>query len=129
MNSISASDAYTIKTYNGLVASLDANGNIESGLNATVRQVLGSQVSFVGYILHNNDAARRWVQVFFRPASEVVLGTTVPNYTISVGASGSVAWDFYRPIRQGTGLSLACTTTEIGSTGATAAMTGSIYYK
>ena len=122
-------EEYSIQSYNALIGTVDANGNLNTGLTSTVRQIAGTQTTFLGFILHNNAATRHWVQVFFRPANQVVLGTTAPDFTIAVGASGDVAWDFYHPIRQGTGLSLACTTTEIGTTTATTAMTGSIYYK
>ena len=114
-------DAYSIKTWNAL--------QTETSISSTPRVVSDTQASFVGFLFHNNDASARWVQVFFRSASQVTLGTTPPDFTILIAASGSVAWDFYNPIRQGTGLSLAATTTETGTTAPTAGVTGVIYYK
>ena len=102
-----------------------------TGFDTTVRNIGSGQVILLGYLLHNNDNAARWLQIFFRPASEVILGTTAPDMTVLVGASASLLGsltDDENNIRQGTGLSVACTTTEIGTTGPTAAMTGSIFY-
>lgn len=101
-----------------------------SGLTATVRNIGSGSVLWAGYNLNNNDAATRYLQVFFRPASEVVLGVTPADDVITVGASGVVVYRFNKDefVTQGRALSVAATTTEFGATGPTAAMTGSIYY-
>lgn len=101
-----------------------------TGLNATVRNIGEGSVLWAGFNLNNNDAATRYMQVFFRPASEVILGTTPADDVISVGANGTVVHRFSKDefVTQGRALSVAVTTTESGTTGPTAAMTGSIYY-
>ena len=129
MKAIASRDNKKIFKANALQAIVE--GASATGFNATVRNIGSDQVIFLSYLLHNNDSATRWLQVFFRPASEVVLGTTAPDMTILVGASQSILGsltDDESNIRQGTGLSVACTTTETGSTAPTSAMTGSIFY-
>ena len=127
LGSITVRDQKKVFKANGL-QSIVAGVSV-TGFNTTVRDVgAGKRIAFIGYVLNNNDAAARWLQIFFRPATEVVLGTTAPDMTILVGASGSVAWDWQDPIAQGTGFSVACTTTETGASGPTATMTGSIFY-
>lgn len=129
MSAINSRDNKKIFKANAI--QLNVEGLSTTGFNTTVRNVGSGQVVFLSYLLHNNDASTRWLQVFFRPASEVTLGTTAPDMTILVGASQSILGsltDDESNIRQGTGLSVACTTTETGSTAPTAAMTGSIFY-
>jgi hypothetical protein len=48
-----------------------------------------------------------------------------------LGASQSLAMEFVNPLRKigGTGLAVACTTTETGTTAPTVAATGEILYK
>ena len=81
-----------------------------------------------GYIFHNNDNAARWVTIYLKSASDVVLGTTVPDFTILIGANASVTWDFRNPIISEKGLSIAAATTETGTSGPTAAVTGAVLY-
>ena len=128
MGPLKSLDAYDVRTFNGLRTEVDANGNIWTGLNATVREVTPTSALFLGYLFNNTDGARIWVQIFYRPATEVALGTTPPDLTIPVGASGSVAWDFVHARLARRGFSLAATTTETGATGATT-VTGEILYK
>lgn len=121
-------DHYDLRAINGLQTDQDANGNTWTTLNGTVRQVSAQTCYLLGYLFNNTDTARRWVQIFYRPANEVALGTTPPDLTIGVGASGSIEYDSYYPRSARRGLSIACTTTETGSTGATT-VTGEIKYK
>ena len=134
MDNMLIRDRYKIKSYNALQPSNELPKFIKTGIAGVLREVSNKRCLFMGYLLHNNNASRSWVQVFFRPSDEVVLGTTPPDLTISIGASSSIAWDFYWPMedeqaRLGTGLSLVSTTTETGTTGVTTATTGSILYK
>lgn len=101
-----------------------------SGMSNTPRQVADYQLSFVGYLLHNNDASNpSWVQIFFKPSAEVMLGTTAPDFTVKLGSGESLAWDFLNPVRQGTGFTVAGTTTETGSTAPSSAVTGVFFFK
>ena len=100
---------------------------VNTGITSTVRDVAMENKIWFGYVLHENGAAVAWVQVFYRPASEVTLGTTAPDFTITLSAADSVAYDFRRPIELLSGMSVAGTTTETGSTTAGAAITGQFF--
>lgn len=68
--------------------------------------------------LFNNNAAVGWLQIFLKPASGVTLGTTVPDMSIPLTASGELTWSFGSQGWNlgGTGLSIAATTTRTGLT-------------
>lgn len=100
-----------------------------TGFTSTVRDVSQSQSLFLGFDLTNNDATTAWLQIFFKPSSNVVLGTTAPDITIKFGGNESRERFYYYPIRCIGGFSVAATTTETGSTSVTLPMTGVIYYK
>lgn len=99
-----------------------------TGFNATVRNIGSGSVTWLGFNLINNDAATRFLQVFYRPASEVILGTTPNDDVLFVPANGNIFFQFSDFLFQGRGLSVAATTGETNNVGPTAAMTGRIYY-
>lgn len=99
------------------------------GMTNVPREISAEQITWAGYLIHNNDSAVTWVQVFFKPAIEVQIGITAPDFTIKLGSQESLAWDWLNPIRQGTGFTVAATTTETGSTSVTAATTGVFFFK
>jgi hypothetical protein len=73
--------------------------------------------------LVNTVAAASYLQIFFKPAASVTLGTTVPDFVIRLQTSESLApmmWPV--PLQKdggsNTGLSIAGTTTPTGNTGA-----------
>ncbi len=123
MGDIKAMDEADVISLNGLAP---ANSPL-LGLTNTAFEASAKKTQWLGYVFHNNDAATRWVQVFFKPKAQVTVGETKPDFTILIGSQQSIAWDFVRPIgRVGTGLSFAATTTETGSTAPTARVTGQI---
>lgn len=125
IRNLTALDNVELVTFNAL-----NSDPLRQGISSTARNIANEQITFCGYLLHNNDATlNTWVQVYFKPANQVTVGSTIPDMTIKLTAGVSVAWDFLSPIRQGTGLSIASTTTEIGSTAPTSATTGSILIK
>lgn len=78
-----------------------------------------------GYTLHNNDgAAAAWLQIFFKPANEVTLGTTSPDKTLRIATGGSITDYEMQPWRGARGFTVAATTTETGSTAPGSPMTG-----
>ena len=125
---IKSADHYDVRAVNALQTDRDANNNLWTVLDGTVRQISASTCYLLGYLFNNTDGARRWIQMFFRPATEVALGTTAPDITIGLGASGAIEYDSYYPRVCQRGLSIACTTAETGATGATT-VTGEIKYK
>lgn len=128
MGPLKSLDTYDTRIINALRTERDANNNLWTVLDGTVRQVSDKTCLLLGYLFNNTDGARRWIQLFYRPATEVNLGVTPPDLTIGLGASGSVEYDSYFARVASRGLSIACTTTETGATGATT-VTGEIKYK
>lgn len=122
-------ERYKTQQFNALnVADLDAHGTAWTGIDGTARSLSINVCAWRGYILHNNVSAARWVQVYCLPAADVVPGTTVPDFTIMLGASASVAWDFYNPIISEKGFSFTATSTEVGIGSVTTAVTGVLLY-
>jgi hypothetical protein len=84
---------------------------------------------FYGVYATNGDAAVRYLQIFNKPSTGVTLGTDTPYLVIPMAASASVLVDFDGGVWMETGISVACTTTATGSTGATAAATVNVVYQ
>lgn len=97
-------------------------------LNATVQNVLLSQVLFGGLIVENNQAAAAWIQIFNLPAASVTLGTTVPDYEFLVAANGNKYIFIPDGVRLGTSLSVASTTTEGGAVASAAGVLANILF-
>lgn len=91
--------------------------------DGTVRNLTTQQVVLYGLEALNMDAARRFVQVFDVPAASVTLGTTKPVLSIGMGSNGNEYRYYDGGILFPAGLSYACTTTDTGNTGASAAAT------
>jgi hypothetical protein len=117
---IKSTDKITTDPFNALQPS-------NTGLDATVRNITAPNNQWLGYVLHEKSNVVTFVQIFYKPASEVVLGSTAPDFTVRLAASDSVALDFRRPIEVKGGMSAAATTTETGSTGAATATTGQFF--
>lgn len=70
--------------------------------------------------LVNTTAAAAYLQIFAKPAASVTLGTTVPDWVIRLGANETTNPSDMSPpaMFNGTGLSIAGTTTPTGNTAA-----------
>jgi hypothetical protein len=86
----------------------------------TVVQVKSGAAQIYGLDLVNTTGATAYLQVFFAPSASVILGTTAPDMTIRIAASGSKYLQFPMPVQPAvnSGLCFAGTTTATGSTGA-----------
>lgn len=85
-----------------------------------------NQPTYVGSIeFANTTAALAYVQIFWKAAASVTLGTTVADVVIGLPASGGMALSFpdegWRT--QGTDWSMAVTTTRTGLTAALTSVT------
>lgn len=106
----------TPKTSGGLGLPFSAS------VNATKAQVKATAGNVYGWNIVNNTAALAYCQVFNLASASVTVGTTVPDYVIAIpgnsttGAGNSVALDL--GISHSTGITVACTTTRGGLTGA-----------
>lgn len=88
--------------------------------NNTVREVSAGKVGVRSFIVHNDDSAARFVQVFNAAAADVTLGTTVADTVWQVAADTTLVIPLEDAVFQ-TACSFAVTTTRNGSTGPTAA--------
>ena len=68
-----------------------------------------------GNAFNPDDSAVAYLQFFNAVAADVVLGTTVPVYTIAIPPLASMPLDPPRPIQCSTGMSYACTATMLGA--------------
>lgn len=93
---------------------------------AGTKQEVSQGQNTVLYSLHlmNGTAATAYLQIFFKKAADVTVGTTVADFTIAIPTNA--ATDFVQElafpagvgVAGSTGLTLAGTTTATGSTGA-----------
>lgn len=85
----------------------------------TKAEVIATDVDIAGYHLLNETAAVAYVQVFYKLAAAVTVGTTTPDVVIPLPASGGATMKFEgKGWRIPTALTLAATTTSGGATGA-----------
>lgn len=122
MNGLKGRDTYTVTAINAL-----RPVGFQS-IAGTPVQLKSTQSTWYGYSINNNDASVRWLQVFFRPATGVVLGVTAPDMTIAIPASGNATFELENPVLAATGFTVACTTAETGSTGASSGATGQFFF-
>lgn len=104
------------------------SGSFDTFYNASVTgtkaQVSAVPCAIGAYHLLNNAAAITYLQVFYKLAADVTVGTTVPDAVIPLPVSGGATLNF-----EGKGwltrgpLTLAATTTRTGSTTATVDVT------
>lgn len=95
------------------------------GLSSTKWQIKGSAGTLGGYInLINPNTATTYIQVFNKASANVTVGSTTPDFVIvlpgvaSASATGAAAnLEVTLGIAMSTGITVAATTTETGSTG------------
>ncbi len=120
METLKAKESYQTVPFNALVPTRPSIAGI-------VRDLTPFGTRFYGFHLTNGDAALVYVQIFLKPASQVVLGTTVPDATYTLPVSASTHIELNHSIGKPAGLSIAVVTTNGGSTGATVGATGHVY--
>lgn len=85
--------------------------------------------NLIGWHVGNVDnTAVGYVQLFNLAAGSVTLGTTVPNDTIPLSASGGNNFAYPWPVSYSTALTAACTTTSTGLTAPANNCTITLYY-
>jgi hypothetical protein len=91
-----------------------------ASVGATKTAVKTGPCRVYGWQILNTTAAIAYVQVFNKALADVAVGTTTPDYVIPLPASGGAV---FGPsdigIDHDTAMSIACTTTRTGSSGAT----------
>lgn len=79
----------------------------------------GQNPTFLTVLIYNNTGAPAYMQVFYKAAADVTLGTTTADAVITIPASSGIAIDAGWHINSGAaGTSIACTTGRANSTGA-----------
>lgn len=92
-----------------------------ASVTGTKAQVSAVPVDIGAYHILNNAAAISYVQVFYKLATDVTVGTTVADAVIPLPASGGATLNFEgKGWRTRGPLTLAVTTTRTGSSTATA---------
>lgn len=91
-----------------------------ASVTGTKAEVSAVPVDIGAYHLLNNAAAITYVQVFYKLAADVTVGTTVADVVIPLPVSGGATLNFEGQGWRTRGpLTLAATTTRTGSTTAT----------
>jgi len=91
-----------------------------ASVSGTVIKVKDAAGQVFGYHILNNSGVIAYAQMFNKKATDVVIGTTVPDYVIPLPANGGAVMPMGRTgTTHSTGISIACTTTRGGSAGAT----------
>lgn len=88
---------------------------VNNAVTETVTDVYtgGCQLAFL--LITNNDASNRYLQIFNKTASNVILGTTSPTFVFHVQANGASVFDIPHGISLTPGFSMALTTTPSGN--------------
>jgi hypothetical protein len=89
-------------------------------VGSTVRQISPNQALIYGLKVVNTTAAAAYLQIFGKPSTSVALGTDTPDVVIPLAASESLYIPLPLPIKisDASGLSVAGTTTAMGSSAA-----------
>lgn len=122
MDKLKVKDSYKEFTINAL----NPNPSYQS-IVATKKELYSDSQKWYGYTLNNNDAAARWVQVFYKPAANVAYGVDMPNRSILIPASGNVTLEMENPVVC-PGFTVAAATTETGTSTPTLGVTGTFYF-
>ena len=95
-----------------------------ASVTGTKAQVSAVPVDIGAYHLLNNIAGITYLQVFYKLAADVTVGTTVPDIVIPLPASGGATLNFEgKGWRTRGPLTLAATTSRTGSSTATVDVT------
>lgn len=110
--------------------------NYQSALSSTKAQIKGSAGTFGGFInLYNPNTAVTYIQVFNKTSANVTVGSTTPDFVITLpgvaSASGTGSdrnLEITNGVAMSTGITIAATTTPTGSTGPSNAIVGTFLY-
>jgi hypothetical protein len=108
----------------------------QSALSSTKQQIKGSAGTFGGFInLFNPNTATTYIQVFNKASGSVTVGTTTPDFVITLpgiaSASGTGSdrnLEITCGLAMSTGITVAATTTATGSTAPSNAVVGTFLF-
>ena len=81
----------------------------------TEQELAGHKIAIKGIFWHNDHSSKMFLQIFNRPASDVTVGTTTPDFSIGLAADTSDTFNFFNAVFD-TGFTFAITTTTGGNT-------------
>ena len=117
------------------IAETGYDTRFENALVGTVLNVKPGAGRLFGVYVTNGGTVTNWVQFFDMPASEVVLGTTPPKFSLGVpkgvSATDTGAMDTWWKdgVKFNRAISYAATTTPTGSTTAAVGQTINTFFK
>jgi hypothetical protein len=101
----------------------------DDSVTATAEVIKATNGILVGGEVYNGDASAMAYLVFFDlAAASVVLGTTVPVYTVAVPPGQARTFIPPRPLRFHAAMSYAAVTTRLGSSAPATALTACLHY-
>lgn len=97
-------------------------------IGATATSVKSSAGQIYGWYIGNSNTSAIYVQIFNVASGSVTLGTTTPDMSLYIPASGGANVSFAGGIAMGTAITVACTTTRTGSTAPASTVDLNIFY-
>lgn len=85
-----------------------------------VRQVSANRCHIAEIVIHNDDSAARFLQMFNALSANITVGTTTPDFVAQIAADSTISLNMGGQLFA-TGFSYAVTTTATGNTGPTSA--------
>lgn len=98
-------------------------------LTATPVEITASAGTLCGYMVFNPNAAPAYIQVFDALAADVVLGTTVSNYFLSIPESSAANMALNPGITHNTAITVAATDAPDGNNGPPIPLNVSLFYR
>lgn len=110
--------------------------NYQSALSSTKAQIKGSAGTFGGYInLYNPNTAVTFIQVFNKASANVTVGTTAPDFVITLpgiatasGTGSDRNLEITCGLAMSTGITIAATTSASGSSAPANAIVGTFLF-
>jgi hypothetical protein len=99
-----------------------------SALLATASQVKAASGAVFGYHLYNPNSTIVYVQVFDAPSASVTVGTTAPKFVLALPPKAVLDTQPAHAIGMSSGITVACTTTALGSTAPSTGLLATVWY-
>lgn len=97
-------------------------------VDGTVVNINTEPCTLAFLLVTNNDTANRFLQIFNKLASNVILGVTPPTFVLHVQGNGTAVYDLPNGLDLSPAFSIVCTTTPTGAVAVTNAAYVSILY-
>lgn len=98
-------------------------------LSSTKQAVRAAAGKLVAWDIYNPNSSVAYVQVFDKAAGDVTVGTTAPDYVITIPATDTARITLANGVLHANAITVAATTTPDGSTAPTTALVASLFHK